>query len=90
MPKIFRPLNNIKEVPALVAGKVCPVCDTKNVLAAHFKSIGKKKLKAGEAENPCQGSAAEKRMIQGSEWHLPLRVQGIQHLNAALPRSSRS
>ena len=70
LPK--EPIEGLQEVPARVEGKVCPACAAEGVKAAHFKSIGKKRLKKGERENPCHGWKAVKRLIDGKEWHLPL------------------
>lgn len=40
--------------------KQCPLCLELNVGAKHFKSIGKKRLKNGEAENMCLGLKVRK------------------------------
>jgi uracil-DNA glycosylase family 4 len=44
------------KVPGQRLVKVCPKCTAHDVKAAHFKPIGKKRLKAGEPENPCLGT----------------------------------
>lgn len=50
--------------------RVCPKCGVA-ATAAHFKSVGKKKLKSGLEENPCVGLKAEKRRIITSLWAAP-------------------
>lgn len=52
--------------------KQCLQCGTLDVKADHFKSVGVKRLKAGEPENPCHGSKAEKVEIDAKLWALPL------------------
>lgn len=51
--------------------KKCPNCQAIDVTAAHFKSIGKKKLKAGELENPCSGFSGLKEEIPAKLWAVP-------------------
>jgi uracil-DNA glycosylase family 4 len=41
----------------------CPKCGTQDVKAAHYKSIGKKRLKAGEIEQPCAGLKSVKEKV---------------------------
>lgn len=48
--------------------KECSACGAIDVLAGHFKSVGKKKLKAGESENPCFGSTSLKKEIPAKLW----------------------
>jgi len=52
--------------------KRCTGCSSVGVTAAHFKSIGKKKLKGGEPENPCNGHRAEKIEVETELWAKPL------------------
>jgi len=47
---------------------VCDRCDCVQPLAAHFKSIGKKRLKAGEVENPCFGARAIPALRSVGRW----------------------
>ncbi len=44
-------------------GNYCPACKARDVKIIHFKSVGKKKLKAGEVENPCHGNKAIKEKV---------------------------
>jgi uracil-DNA glycosylase family 4 len=50
----------------------CPVCQSLDVRAEHFKSVGKKRLKAGATENPCSGFKAVKVEIPDLLWAEPL------------------
>jgi uracil-DNA glycosylase family 4 len=61
---------------APVKGKFCPNCQAEGVSAAHFKSIGKKRLKLNELENPCFGYKSEKHEVLRSFWakRLPFKV----------------
>lgn len=76
-------VEGLVEIPAKVTAKWCPNCGEHHVLAAHFKSIGKKRLKAGEAENPCAGLKAEKVEIEGVHYGLP---QEFKISNTSLQR----
>ena len=68
VPLEARQLQVYKKVPKSIDGlvpvvgerksKQCPTCSVRDVKATHFKSIGKKRLKLGEPENPCHGSTA--------------------------------
>lgn len=49
-------------------GTRCPVCGAGDVKASHFKSIGKKRLKLGDAENPCCGHKADKLEVEDQLW----------------------
>lgn len=51
-PKV---IDGLIEVEDKVKVKACSNCGALNVKADHFKSIGKKRLKAGDLENPCAG-----------------------------------
>jgi uracil-DNA glycosylase family 4 len=53
----------------------CPRCNVTGAKAEHFKSIGKKRLKAGETENPCVGLKSEKRAIASLLWAQPLEFK---------------
>jgi uracil-DNA glycosylase family 4 len=55
--------------------KRCSTCLSVDVGASHFKSVGKKKLKAGAAENPCFGAACEKVKVDSSLWALALEFK---------------
>jgi uracil-DNA glycosylase len=48
--------------------KRCNRCLALGVSAPHFKSVGKKKLKAGVEENPCVGAKAEKVEVEKEFW----------------------
>lgn len=63
-------------VDGLTKTKVCPRCKALGVKAEHFKSIGKKRLKAGESENPCVGQKAEQWERKSKLWAkaLPFKV----------------
>jgi uracil-DNA glycosylase family 4 len=50
----------------------CPICHTLDVRSDHFKSVGKKRLKAGDQENPCSGAKADKVEIPDLLWAEPL------------------
>lgn len=50
----------------------CPNCNFREISARHYKSIGKKRLKTGEAENPCVGLKSTKIMISANLWAKPL------------------
>ena len=63
-------LGPIEEVPAKVVKKICPHCGRWDVTAAHFKSVGKKKLKAGVGENACVGLKPLKKEVDGMVWGL--------------------
>jgi len=54
------------KVKGTVKSKKCPKCGELSVKADHFKSIGKKKLKNGEEENPCAGLKSEPTVV--SSW----------------------
>lgn len=82
IPLAARRLKVFKKTPAntdgmlRVEGKVkhaiCPVCGAMPVKTSHFKSIGKKRLNAGEAENPCHGNKAIKKEVMVPLWAKPL------------------
>jgi uracil-DNA glycosylase family 4 len=62
-----------------VAGKTkatqCPNCLLQGVKADHYKSIGKKRLAAGELENPCAGVKSSKIEVEASLWAIPLEFK---------------
>lgn len=70
VPRAVHELKIYKKTPKDVAGleivpgtrtaKVCNLCGRVDALAPHFKSVGKKRLKAGEPENTCFGGTASK------------------------------
>ena len=58
--------------PGLVTERFCSACGGKGVLAAHYRSIGKKRLKAKESENPCLDGHTIKREVEAACWAKPL------------------
>lgn len=60
--------DGLVKVDGTTTTKRCIRCGDLGVGAAHFKSIGKKRLKAGESENPCYGSKAEKAEVATQLW----------------------
>lgn len=64
-------ITGLIAVPATVDMKLCPNCAAE-AKAAHFKSIGKKRLKLGEPENDCLGKKAVKRPVNSMLWAKPL------------------
>ena len=50
----------------------CPRCQITDIKAAHFKPVGKKRLKAGAEENPCIGLKSRKIPIKTLLWAQPL------------------
>lgn len=85
VPDEARALKVFKKVPKSTDGMVqvkgsrtskkCPNCNLHDVSAAHFKSIGKKRLKQLEAENPCVGFKPEKVTIGALLWAQPLEFK---------------
>ena len=55
--------------------KRCSNCGTLDTTASHFRSIGKKRLKGGDTENPCVSASSEKVTIPSSLWALPLEFK---------------
>lgn len=82
VPQAARKFQVYKKTPKVTEGlvevegttlvNVCPTCTAHGVKAAHFKSIGKKRLKKGEEENPCLGQKAVKVITPTKLWALPL------------------
>ena len=78
VPIRAKPLKVYKKTPKDTTGliqvdgvstiKVCPNCLATRVDAKHFKSIGKKRLKAGEEENLCVGLKPVKKEVLDSLW----------------------
>lgn len=60
------------QVAGTVVSRRCPACGATGVSAVHFKSVGKKRLKGGEPENPCHGNKAEKAVVETLLWAKPL------------------
>jgi DNA polymerase len=70
VPDAAKKLKVFKKTPKDLTGlvkvvrdnpvKQCPLCLAIGVGAKHFKSVGKKRLKAGESENMCVGLKARK------------------------------
>lgn len=82
VPIEARALKIYKKEPKDVSGFIrtagsrkatqCPVCGTYDVRADHFKSIGKKRLSRGDAENPCGSHKAAKVEVEDLLWAKPL------------------
>lgn len=64
--------HGLIQVPGVARVKRCPSCGETGVTAAHFKSIGKKRLKQGDPENPCFGESAVKADVPATLWAKPL------------------
>lgn len=85
IPQQARELKIYKKTPKSTDGllqvegeinvKFCDRCDAPGVVASHFKSVGKKRLKAGEPENPCVGAKAVKRLSKTNLWAKPLEFK---------------
>lgn len=60
------------QVDGKVKMAVCPNCGMVGANAAHFKSIGKKRLKAGDPENSCASFKAQKSLVSTKLWAKPL------------------
>lgn len=58
-----------------VAVPTCPNCHAQFVKATHFKSVGKKRLKSGEPENPCVGFKSSKIKTLVPLWARPLEFK---------------
>ena len=54
--------------------RACPRCNIK-VKVDHYKSIGKKRLKAGEVENPCVGLKSIVKEIETELWARPIEFK---------------
>lgn len=82
-PKV---VDGLIRVSGIRSAKVCPECGAIDVKAAHFKSVGKKRLKAGEPENPCFGEVSVKRNLEAQLWAKPLEwkvsKQGLEAYQA--------
>lgn len=85
VPVEARALKVFKKTPKDTTGMVqvkgsrkttkCPNCNMVDAKTTHFKSIGKKRLKLGEAENPCVGLKAEKVVVAALLWAQPLEFK---------------
>jgi uracil-DNA glycosylase family 4 len=81
IPDDVRKLKVYKKTPKSTDGlvltkgerntKKCPGCSAIDVKAEHFKSIGKKRLKAGEVENPCHGLTPSVVVVESELWAQP-------------------
>ena len=69
--KTPKDVSGMITVPGHRKAKKCTHCNVLDVKAAHFKSIGKKKLKSGESENPCIGSKSIVEAVPTMLWALP-------------------
>lgn len=67
------------QVSGMRKTKICSRCNLTDVRAAHFKSVGKKALKAGNAENPCLGGGYTAGNLQATLWARPLPFK-ISHV----------
>ena len=63
------------QIPGEIKLPQCPVCGEIPAPASHFKSIGKKRLKAGDLENYCVDRKAEKVMVPTLLWAKPLEFK---------------
>lgn len=82
VPQEVRKFQVYKKVPKVTKGlvmvdgtmpvAVCPACTQHYVKADHFKSIGKRRLKAGQPENPCLKRKAVKVITPTKLWAKPL------------------
>ena len=70
--KTPKSLDNLVQVEGKRKASICPICSKIDVKTDHFKSIGKKRLKAGELENPCHGVKSTKTEIIDLLWAKPL------------------
>lgn len=85
LPMGVRPLKVYKKTPKDLTGlvlvdgmgkiTVCPGCSATDAKAAHFKSVGKKKLKSGVVENPCVGLKSMKVEIPVGLYARPLEFK---------------
>lgn len=57
--KLPKNTTGMVQLTGTSSSKRCPACGTEGITLSHVKSIGKKRLKAGEAENPCAGAILE-------------------------------
>lgn len=62
-------------VSATRKGTQCPNCQMLDVKADHFKSVGKKRLAKGDAENPCVGLKSTKVNVPADLWAKPLEFK---------------
>lgn len=53
----------------------CPRCKLVDVKAEHYKSVGKKALSRGDAENPCVGLKSDKVIVPAELWAKPLEFK---------------
>ncbi|MCA1841500.1 MAG: hypothetical protein LC723_14555, partial [Actinobacteria bacterium] len=71
------------QIPGSRKTKQCPSCGLLDVKTDHFKSVGVKRLKAGEPENPCAGGTGTKVEVPSPQWALP---EPFRLSNTALQR----
>jgi uracil-DNA glycosylase family 4 len=67
--------DGLQKVVQVVVVPGCRSCGLPEPKAAHFKSIGKKKLKAGEPENPCLGADKLEIEVTKEFWAKPLEFK---------------
>ena len=60
--------TGLVQVPGQRKARKCSICGALDVTAAHTKSIGKKRLKAGDTENPCFSGTIEKTTVDSLLW----------------------
>lgn len=85
IPSELRPYQTYKRTPFDTTDMVqldrplqvtqCPGCGAQEVLAPHFKSVGKKLLKGGSPENPCLGLKPIKVLAMRPLWSRPLEFK---------------
>ena len=81
--KTPKDLTGLVQVKEAVNHSTCPLCKAWPVVAGHFKSIGVKKLKAGDVENPCVGLKSVKEPHEVQLW---ARVEPFKLSNKAMQR----
>jgi uracil-DNA glycosylase family 4 len=82
VPQEARKLKVFKKTPKNVDGmiqvegevstKQCDQCGSVGIVSKHTSSVGKKRLKIGEPENPCVGATIKKIKVMGMLWAQPL------------------
>ena len=73
--KTPKDLSGLVTLESTRISKQCPSCLALDVKADHFKSVGAKKLKSGQPENPCVGLVSVKVPIKDNLYALPLEFK---------------
>ena len=60
--------TGLVKVPGVRKTKKCSICGALDIKATHIKSIGKKRLKAGDTENPCLSASIQKVTVSSELW----------------------